>query len=601
MGEVNSSSIGYGIHQAWIYATMFGTSSLFGVTSAPNGTDFSSIYLISITVNFLALLVCGILDEKITRLSVNHYPVIIPMALMAVGSLMVLFCGAESAYSIPFSIASGVATGIGSAIYLLYWGIAFSRLGLISVVMNTVISFAFATLLYGIIAVLPAPYAGFVTCALPIAEGIVVRSHAPRPYQSRHSIPFFNPLPVSKWKFHLAFALPMLFFGVALGYIRATGMSDVFLSLGQSADALMLATADLIAIIVLVGGLVFMRSERVEDFMRPMVTLIALAMAFVPICAQTADPIHNVIVIAGYICFEGVLWIMFAAFSQRYRLSPVLVFGIGRGSLGLGSVVGLALTSFLEHSGTALPFSDSTFVIVALVCIIAGQALLPRERDVRRIVLHGSIDVDSLADMLNLKKSSTEPNAVQAGETEDDSKPADEAQKSEDAKLDRDRDESATAIVEAPETPTGQEAARDTDEGHPPDHQGEKPAGSTKLADAVSVSNPPSAEEPSSGRRKPSRTGGLLEQASAHNDANDDEPRIGFFRRKCEVVSNQYLLSARETEVLFYLAKGYNSAYLQEKLYISEGTAKTHIRHIYGKTNVHSQQELMRLVNEIRV
>lgn len=76
---------------------------------------------------------------------------------------------------------------------------------------------------------------------------------------------------------------------------------------------------------------------------------------------------------------------------------------------------------------------------------------------------------------------------------------------------------------------------------------------------------------------------------------------MGFFRRKCEVISNQYLLSARETEVLFYLAKGYNSAYLQEKLYISEGTAKTHIRHIYGKTNVHSQQELMRLVNEVRV
>ena len=47
---------------------------------------------------------------------------------------------------------------------------------------------------------------------------------------------------------------------------------------------------------------------------------------------------------------------------------------------------------------------------------------------------------------------------------------------------------------------------------------------------------------------------------------------------------------------MFFLAKGHNAAYIQEKLYISEGTAKTHIRHVYKKTNVHSQQELMRLV-----
>lgn len=53
--------------------------------------------------------------------------------------------------------------------------------------------------------------------------------------------------------------------------------------------------------------------------------------------------------------------------------------------------------------------------------------------------------------------------------------------------------------------------------------------------------------------------------------------------------------------VPFYLAKGFNAQYLQEKPFISEGTAKTHIRHIYGKMNVHSQQELMRIVNEVYV
>ena len=44
-------------------------------------------------------------------------------------------------------------------------------------------------------------------------------------------------------------------------------------------------------------------------------------------------------------------------------------------------------------------------------------------------------------------------------------------------------------------------------------------------------------------------------------------------------------------------ARGYKSASIQQQLYISEGTAKTHIRHIYRKLNVHNQQELILLID----
>lgn len=72
--------------------------------------------------------------------------------------------------------------------------------------------------------------------------------------------------------------------------------------------------------------------------------------------------------------------------------------------------------------------------------------------------------------------------------------------------------------------------------------------------------------------------------------------KLGLFKRKCALVAETYLLSRKETEVLFLLAKGLNSAAIQEKLYISAGTANTHMRHIYRKLDVHSQQELMTLV-----
>lgn len=45
-------------------------------------------------------------------------------------------------------------------------------------------------------------------------------------------------------------------------------------------------------------------------------------------------------------------------------------------------------------------------------------------------------------------------------------------------------------------------------------------------------------------------------------------------------------------------AKGRDSAYICNALYISSHTVKSHIYHIYGKMGIHSQQELISMVEE---
>ncbi|NTU89662.1 MAG: helix-turn-helix transcriptional regulator, partial [Actinobacteria bacterium] len=72
------------------------------------------------------------------------------------------------------------------------------------------------------------------------------------------------------------------------------------------------------------------------------------------------------------------------------------------------------------------------------------------------------------------------------------------------------------------------------------------------------------------------------------------------FAMRCQRVADTYLLSARETEILFLLAKGRNAAFIQKELYISEGTARTHMWRIYKKLNIHTQQELMDLIDSER-
>lgn len=65
-------------------------------------------------------------------------------------------------------------------------------------------------------------------------------------------------------------------------------------------------------------------------------------------------------------------------------------------------------------------------------------------------------------------------------------------------------------------------------------------------------------------------------------------------------VSDDFKLSARETEVLGYLGKGRSVPYMRETMTISKSTIETHIKHIYAKTDVHSKQELIDLIESYR-
>lgn len=60
-----------------------------------------------------------------------------------------------------------------------------------------------------------------------------------------------------------------------------------------------------------------------------------------------------------------------------------------------------------------------------------------------------------------------------------------------------------------------------------------------------------------------------------------------------------YGLTPRECEVALLLARGRSLPYIQDKLYISEGTAKSHLKSIYRKLSVNSKQEYLDVIEEI--
>lgn len=63
-------------------------------------------------------------------------------------------------------------------------------------------------------------------------------------------------------------------------------------------------------------------------------------------------------------------------------------------------------------------------------------------------------------------------------------------------------------------------------------------------------------------------------------------------------LAGAYMLSARETDVFRLWATGHTLKYIQEKLYLSPSTVKTHVRHIYDKTGKHSRAEIVELLDQ---
>ncbi|WP_139650974.1 response regulator transcription factor [Raoultibacter phocaeensis] len=80
---------------------------------------------------------------------------------------------------------------------------------------------------------------------------------------------------------------------------------------------------------------------------------------------------------------------------------------------------------------------------------------------------------------------------------------------------------------------------------------------------------------------------------SVSESAAEDTPSL---EDNCRTVAERFGLTKRESEVLELLARGRTSPVIQEKLFLSHNTVKTHVRHIYTKMGIHSQQELIDIV-----
>lgn len=75
----------------------------------------------------------------------------------------------------------------------------------------------------------------------------------------------------------------------------------------------------------------------------------------------------------------------------------------------------------------------------------------------------------------------------------------------------------------------------------------------------------------------------------------ENSPEEELYSR-CHTIAYDYKLTEREAEVLLCLGEGWSVPAVARRLMISQDTTRTHVKHIYTKLDIHSRDELVKII-----
>ena len=244
----------------------------------------------------------------------------------------------------------------------------------------------------------------------------------------------------------------------------------------------------------------------------------------------------------AYNCFVLVIWCLLAYVAYSSRLSPILVFGLGRGASALGTTFGwLAGLEIVRSQGdgslslevisVAMVFALLVVSMLVLNDRLIGDALRPEERPSGRAA-------GMAAEGLSTLGASAEGVSAEG--------------------------------VGSVGCGTAHNCSDAADGGEGDGDDAVEPRGAGGAGVALPDSGP--------------------------GDVALGERRPGHYRMRCDAVAERYGLSKRELETMQLVCKGRSKRYIAEQLALSENTVRGYAKTLYAKLDVHSRQELLDLL-----
>ena len=533
--------VGFGFYYAWIWVSYNSNVLVFPSAASDLPPDTISLtYLVSTLALGVALVLLSLV-RPLTRRLVGSNLLLIAVAVVVgaatVGTYASSSLGADANL---YLIVSAALTGAGTSVIVLRFGVVYSKAPAREAAMYTAASFVFAAMIYFMAVGLPDPVGMVFTALLPVLAVVSTLTNPEWSDEGEGGRPE-GPVPLRRFFVRLLVAVAV--FSVVVGVSRGFSVPHSSISSLNADGALIIfSTAVVAGVLFVVVGLL-RRQFDVSRLYYPIIIAVAAGLLVTPLLGGTG--FGSQFITVAYNCFVLVIWCLLAYVAYSSRLSPILVFGLGRGASALGTTFGwLAGLEIVRSQGDG---SLSLEVIsVAMVFALLVVSML---------VLNDRLIGDALRPEERIRGDAAEVPAQGAGS-------AGEA-----AFADR----------------RGAEDRRSAADGEGAWDGGTGRSGASEMGEVGEMGG----------------AGASLADGSP-GGAAAGERRSGPYRMRCDAVAERYGLSPRERDVFDLLVRGRSIDYIAQNLTISFNTAKSHIRHIYVKADVHSRQELIDLIDRER-
>lgn len=533
--------VGFGFYYAWIWVSYNSNVLVFPSAASDLPPDTISLtYLVSTLALGVALVLLSLV-RPLTRRLVGSNLLLIAVAVVVgaatVGTYASSSLGADANL---YLIVSAALTGAGTSVIVLRFGVVYSKALAREAAMYTAASFVFAAMIYFMAVGLPDPVGMVFTALLPVLAVVSTLTNPEWSDEGEGGRPE-GPVPLRRFFVRLLVAVAV--FSVVVGVSRGFSVPHSSISSLNADGALIIfSTAVVAGVLFVVVGLL-RRQFDVSRLYYPIIIAVAAGILVTPLLGGTG--FGSQFITVAYNCFVLVIWCLLAYVAYSSRLSPILVFGLGRGASALGTTFGwLAGLEIVRSQGDGSLSLEVVSVAMVFALLVVSM-----------LVLNDRLIGDALRPEERIRGDAAEVPAQGAGS-------AGEA-----AFADR----------------RGAEDRRSAADGEGAWDGGTGRSGASEMGEVGEMGG----------------AGASLADGSP-GGAAAGERRSGPYRMRCDAVAEHYGLSPRERDVFDLLVRGRSIDYIAQNLTISFNTAKSHIRHIYVKADVHSRQELIDLIDRER-
>ena len=372
---MNLRVLGYALQRAWVFLLFLGmASSSLTVTGAPIPPQ---VYLCSSCVLCVVLFYAALRELPFLRFVSTGARRWLGPVLTSLGTICGFVVIADSTISSAMGVLCGVFTGLGSGLIDLGYGEIYRNIPPEKTALEIPVATFLAAVIYALVMAAPLSIMFFVTMLLPMASGLVYL-HTYHIWEPGR-MPTVKPVSMNVSKFTWRIGVCACLVGLADSLVRQVFIHINGIPLASFYQPGMVLSC-LIVVVVLVGHRLFATDVNYRSVYKFVVFIMAFFFMLLPVFTGS-NTAESVFALVSYNCFNVLIWMLLAELAYTYRLSSLVVFGIGWGMVTLGVALGQLTAAWIVDVVTFTPQIVSLIALVCTLLVLGSYMFVLREDD----------------------------------------------------------------------------------------------------------------------------------------------------------------------------------------------------------------------------